>query len=146
MSNEYYSDEYELEDEIALAPSTPAGKSGTLTPRGRTTAIILGTLAIVLAVVYIAWSVWSVPTIRGKDVGFKIVSSEVTELTFDIAKPEDLTVTCTLNALNQSYAQVGTRDVVIGPANKFEQRFTVEIRTTELPVSATVERCFADKE
>lgn len=142
MSNEYYTDEYEEEEEIVLASAPPAGRSGTLTPGGRKFAITLGVLAIVLAVAYIAWSVWSVPTIRGKDVGFNIMSAEVTEFTFDVAKPQDMTVICSIDALNQSHAQVGTRDVVIGPADRFEQRFTIEIRTTELPVSATVQACF----
>jgi hypothetical protein len=143
VSNEYYTDEYEEEEEIILASAPPAGRSGTLTPGGRKFAITLGALAILLAVVYIAWSVWTVPTIRGKDVGFKIIDAEVTEFTFDVAKPQNMTVICSIDALNQSHAQVGTRDVVIGPADRFEQRFTVELRTTELPVSATVQTCFA---
>lgn len=146
MSNEYYNDEYEVEEEITIAPSTPSGKSGTLTPTGRRFAIALGVVAIVLSIAYIAWASWGVPTLRGKDVGFNIISSELSEFTFDAAKPEDLTMTCRINALNQSFAQVGTRDVEIGPADKFEQRFTVEIRTTERPVSITLDRCWADKE
>ncbi len=146
MSNEYYADEYEEEEEIVLASTPPAGRSGTLTPGGRKFAIALGALAILLAVAYIAWSVWAMPTIRGKDVGFKIINAEVTEFTFDVAKPQDMTVICSIDALNQSHAQVGTRDVVIGPADQFEQRFTIEIRTTELPVSATVQLCFPAEE
>lgn len=141
MNNEYYEDEYELEEEIALAPSTPSGKSGTLTPGGSKFAMVIGVIAVAASVAYMAWWAFSTPTVRGKDVGFKIVSSELTQMTFDVAKPEDRTVICSIDALSQSYAQVGTRDVVIGPADIFEQRFTVDIRTSEMPVSATVESC-----
>lgn len=141
MSNEYYNDEYELEEEINLSPSTPSGKSGTLSPAGRTFAMVVGVVAILAAVVYCAWAVWVVPTVRGKDVGFNIINSEVSEFTFDVAKPQDRSVLCSIDALNQSYAQVGTRDVLIGPAEQFEQRFTVEVRTSERPVSVTVNQC-----
>lgn len=141
MSNEYYSDEYELDEEAVLADSTPSGRSGTLTPGGRKFAIVLGTLAIALAVAYIAWASFVPDTIRGKNVGFNVKSSEVIEITFDVAKPLDVTVICSLDALNTNYAQVGTKDVEIGPAEQFEQRFTTEIRTTETAVTAVVESC-----
>ncbi|WP_435298395.1 DUF4307 domain-containing protein [Timonella sp. A28] len=141
MSNEYY-DEYELdEDEPVLAGSSPAGPSGNLTPRGRKIAIALGTLALILAVAVAAWYAWSSPTIRGKNVGFSIKSSEVIEITFDVAKPLDMTVVCTLDALNENYAQVGTKEVTIGPADVFEQRFSTDIRTTERAVTAVVDVC-----
>lgn len=141
MNNDYYEDEYELEEEIVLAPSTPSGKSGTLSPNGRKFAMAIGILAIAASIAYFAWLAFANPTVRGKDVGFKIVNSELTQFTFDVAKPEDRTVICAIDALNQAYAQVGTRDVVVGPADVFEQRFTVDIRTSEMPVSATVVSC-----
>ncbi|WP_169514090.1 DUF4307 domain-containing protein [Jonesia quinghaiensis] len=134
---------YELdEDEPVMAPSTPAGPSGSLTPRGRSFAIILGVLAIVVAIAVAAWYAWGAPTIRGKNVGYSVKSSELVEITFDVAKPQDMTVICTLDALNTNYAQVGTKEVRIGPAEVFEQRFTTEIRTTEEAVTAVVESCW----
>lgn len=141
MSNEHYFDEYELEDDAVLASSPPSGHSGALTPWGQKFAIILGVLAMALAIGYIAWASFTTDTIRGKNVGFNVLSSEAIEITFDVAKPQDMTVVCTLDALNTNYAQVGTRDVEIGPAEQFEQRFTTEIRTTETAVTAVVESC-----
>ncbi|WP_019149016.1 DUF4307 domain-containing protein [Timonella senegalensis] len=141
MNNEYY-DEYELdEDAPVLASSTPSGPSGSLTPRGRKFAIALGVAVILIAVGVMAYIAFAIPTIRGKDVGFNIKSSEVIEITFDVAKPEDWTVKCTVNALNENYAQVGTKDVVIGPADTYEQRFSTDIRTTELAVTAIIDSC-----
>lgn len=134
-------DEYELDEEVVLAPSSPAGAYGQITPKGNKLAVVLGTLAIVLAIGVAAWFAWGTPTIRGKDVGYKVQSSEMITITFDVAKPKDLTVECRLDALNTNYAQVGTVNVTVGPADKFEQRFSVDINTTERAVTATVHDC-----
>ncbi|WP_313279888.1 DUF4307 domain-containing protein [Timonella senegalensis] len=141
VNYEHY-DEYELdEDAPVLASSTPSGPSGSLTPRGRKFAIALGVVVILVAVAVMAYIAFAIPTIRGKDVGFNIKSPEVIEITFDVAKPEDWTVECTLNALNENYAQVGTKIVTIGPAETYEQRFSTDIRTTEIAVTAVVDSC-----
>lgn len=133
--------EYELDEEVVLAPTTPAGAFGQITSTGNKVALVLGTLAIILAVAVAAWFAWGKPNIRGKDVGYVVVSPELITITFDVAKAKDSTVECRLDALNSSYAQVGTRNVIIGPGEKFEQRFTVDINTTETAVTATVIDC-----
>lgn len=133
--------EYELDEEVVIAPSTPAGPFGQITATGNKLALFFGTLAIILAVAVAAWFAWGKPNIRGKDVGYTVVSPELITITFDVAKPKDKTVECRLDALNSSYAQVGTRNVIIGPGDKFEQRFTVDINTTETAVTATVIDC-----
>ncbi|ACV09535.1 hypothetical protein Jden_1892 [Jonesia denitrificans DSM 20603] len=135
---------YELDEEDpVLAPTSPAGPSGSLTPRGRAFAIALGVAALLVAIGVAAWYAWGAPTIRGKEVGFSVTSSESITITFDVAKPQDVTVLCVLDALNESYAQVGTKNVLIGPAEVFEQRFSTDIRTTETAVTAVVTSCSA---
>jgi len=141
VSNEYY-DEYELDEEApVLAPSTPSGPSGSLTPRGRRFAIWLGAIAIAVAVAVMAYIAFGIPTIRYKEVGFNIKGAESIELTFDVSKPNDWTLSCVLNALNENYAQVGTKTVTIGPSDEHEQRYSTEIRTTEKAVTAIVDSC-----
>ncbi len=141
MNYEDY-DEYELDgEEVALAPSTPAGAFGQLTAKGNRFALIFGGIALILTIGVAAWFAWGSPNIRGKDVGFEIVSSELITLTFDVAKPQDMTVECRLDALNVKFAQVGTVTVEIGPADQFEQRFSMDINTTERATSATVHDC-----
>lgn len=134
-------DEYELDEEVVLAPSSPAGAFGQISPKGNKLAIVLGALALILAIGVAAWFAWGTPNIRGRDVGYDVAGSEMVTITFDVAKPKDMTVECRLDALNSNYAQVGTRIVTIGPAEKFEQRFVEDIRTTERAVTATVHDC-----
>ena len=62
-------------------------------------------------------------------------------MTFEVTKPRESTVTCTVTALSESYAQVGVRTVEVGPSDAATRRVTVTVQTTELAVTGTVESC-----
>lgn len=108
----------------------------------RATRILLVAVGLVV-VALVGWFAFSQPgnDVRGKDVGFSVLGPEAVTITFDVAKPKDATVVCELEALNSSYAQVGTRTVTIGPSDIAEARFTVEIATSEEAVTAVVKSC-----
>lgn len=125
-------------------PLVPTGRYGPA--RTRTSPVVLRLVVGVVAVVVLAAVAWMAfgqqgNDIRGRDVGYSVKSPEVVEITFDVAKPRDATVVCTLEALNSSYAQVGSREVTIGPSTVGEARFTTEIATSEEAVTAVVESC-----
>ncbi|MEP7762991.1 DUF4307 domain-containing protein [Sanguibacter sp. 25GB23B1] len=116
------------------------------TTRRPTNPVVLRVLLAGVAVAVLALVAWMAfaqegNDVRGRDVGYSVTSPEVVEITFDVAKPKDATVVCTLEALNSSYAQVGTREVTIGPSTLAEARFTTEIATSEEAVTAVVESC-----
>jgi hypothetical protein len=99
-----------------------------------------------VAVVGLALTVWIALNVAGqpvswKDVGFHVQGPQATEVTFEVTKPTDATVTCQVKALSQSYAEVGVRSVVVGPSQDASQRVTATVQTTELAVSGTVDRC-----
>ena len=101
---------------------------------------------VVAAVVGVAVVVWIGLGMAGKpvsykDVGFKVDGSQSVDVTFEVTKPKESTVTCTLTALSESYAEVGVRTVTVGPADEASQRVTATVQTTELAVSGTVDRC-----
>ena len=104
--------------------------------------LVVGVVAVVVLAA-VAWMAFGQQgnDVRGRDVGYSVKSPEVVEITFDVAKPRDATVVCTLEALNSSYAQVGSREVTIGPSEVGEARFTTEIATSEEAVTAVVESC-----
>lgn len=104
--------------------------------------VVVVTVAVVGAVAWMAFGQQG-NDVRGRDVGYSVQSPEVVEITFDVAKPRDATVVCTLEALNSSYAQVGSREVTIGPSTAGETRFTTQIATSEEAVTAVVEGCRA---
>lgn len=99
-----------------------------------------------LAVVFLTWLFWAAwhqadRDVRWSDVGFDIVGPGATEVTFDVVKDPQATVTCRLRALNRSYAEVGVAEVEVRPAQGSVVRTTQLLRTTEEAVSAGVDRC-----
>jgi len=101
---------------------------------------------VVLAALGVALVVWigldrAGTPVRWDEVGFRVAGPTSTELTFDVTKDADATVSCRLQALSDSYAEVGVQTVEVGPAGTATQRVTATIPTAELAVSAVVVSC-----
>lgn len=138
-----------LSDEEASGAPVPvttgaaAGRYDSHRGISRTTQVRLAVAAVTVAVLSIAWVTMgpSASTVRGKEFGFSVQGPEAVDITFDVAKPRDATVRCTVEALNENYAQVGTKEVLVGPAEVDEARYTTTIATTELAVTAVIDEC-----
>ena len=122
----------------------PAGRYGPEPTSRSTTLRRVGLGALVLvAVAVLAWvgiGVMREP-VQWKDVGFRVDGPTSTQVTFDVTKDPDATVSCQVQALSESYAQVGVRSVEVGPADTATQRVTVPVQTAELAVSGVVAGC-----
>ena len=99
-----------------------------------------------LGVLGIATLVWiSVqffdPEATSEQVGFDVVDETQVQVIVDVSKPNDATATCTLEALNEGYGQVGITDVTVGPQDQRTTRLTVDIATTELATTGVVREC-----
>ena len=81
--------------------------------------------------------------VRYDDFGFKVISSEQIDVTFQVSMKPGTQAECTIDALAESYAQVGTVDVVVGPSDQLEGRYTVSVATSELATTGIVESCRA---
>lgn len=102
---------------------------------------LAGAVLVVLALlVWIGRGVLTDP-VQWKDVGFAVHGSTSVDVTFEVTKARDASVTCRVKALSQAYAEVGVRDVVVGPAEVTTQRVTAQVLTSEEAVSATVASC-----
>lgn len=128
------------------SPTTrpPAGRYGPeptarSARRARLGLVVAGVLGVAL-VVWVGLNLAGQP-VSWKDVGFHVEDSRAIEVTFEVTKPRESTVTCTVTALSESYGQVGVRSVEVGPADEATRRVTVTVQTTELAVSGTVEPC-----
>ncbi len=76
-----------------------------------------------------------------QDVGFRVISQWQTEVDFELTKPKDSTVICTIEALNNSYLAVGYLQVELGPSDFVTNRHTVSVNTTEMAVTGLVDEC-----
>lgn len=141
----------EHENPIGLAPQTPgpqppAGRYGPAPTPARRRLTIAGIVAA--AVVGVGITIWiglgqaSTP-VRYDDFGFKVISSERIDVTFQVSMEPGTQAECTIDALAESYAQVGTVDVVVGPSDQLEGRYTVSVATSELATTGIVESCRA---
>ena len=141
----------EHENPIGLAPQTPGlqppvGRYGPAPTAARRRLTIAGIVAA--AVVGVGITIWiglgqaSTP-VRYDDFGFKVVDSEQIDVTFQVSMEPGTQAECTIDALAESYAQVGTVDVVVGPNDQLEGRYTVSVATSELATTGIVESCRA---
>jgi hypothetical protein len=116
-------------------------------PRARA-ALVAGGLVLVAAAV--AWAAWVALTVTDQavtwqDVAFDVTGDTVTVVTFDVRfagdLPDDAEAVCTVRALNQVMAEVGLRDVTVGPASRETVRTTVQVPTSERAVTGLVKEC-----
>ncbi|SEE96525.1 DUF4307 domain-containing protein [Ruania alba] len=81
------------------------------------------------------------PAATAQDVGFAVLDDSQVRVTFDVTKPDDRSATCTLEALNTGFGQVGLLEVVIPPAEGPTTRHTATVATTELATTGVVRDC-----
>jgi hypothetical protein len=104
-------------------------------------AIVLGGVAFAG---YSAWTVAAQP-LHWNDFGYRVVDDSAVDVTFDVTfssrLPQGARAVCTLRALNQRFAEVGLREVTVGPASAGSLRVTERVPTSERAVTGTVRDC-----
>src|SRR5918997_2674749 len=122
-----------------------SGRSSSPTPKGlgRRAKVAIGA-ALAAAVALTAW--FAVEQTRRDPVSFDVVgfsvrSPEQVDVTFQVHMPPGMTAVCAVDALAESFAQVGTVDVPVGPSEDRTSQHTVTVRTSEQATSGVVDRC-----
>ncbi|SKC36673.1 DUF4307 domain-containing protein [Krasilnikoviella flava] len=129
-----------------VSPTPPADRYGTHQGRrglGTGAKVAIGAV-LAAAVAVAAW--FSVEQNRRDPVtvdvvGFDVRDAEQVDVTFQVHMPPGTTAVCEVEALAQSYAQVGTLEVPVGPSDKQTSTYTVTLRTSEEATTAVVESC-----
>ena len=103
---------------------------------------LLGWLAVIGATFvaglfgYLNWS-----PIGTTDIGFRVISPWQTEVDFEIQMPVGSVATCGVEALNNSFTQVGYVFLELGPFEQSTTRHTVSINTYQEAVTGLVDEC-----
>jgi hypothetical protein len=79
--------------------------------------------------------------VQSKDIGFSVKNATQVVLDIEISKPKAATAICSLESLNEQFAQVGYKEIEIGPQETDTVRLSVSINTTELATTALVDEC-----
>lgn len=104
--------------------------------------ITVGVLSTIGAAVLVMIGVgFFEPDATAQRVGFEVVDASEVRVLFDVTKPEDTTASCTLEALNVGYGQVGLREIVIGPQDHHTVRLRETVATTEMATTGLVRDC-----
>ena len=99
-------------------------------------------IVVVLASISALWiSSLNYNPAQHQDIGFRVVSELEVEIDFELSKPKDATVICSVEALNNSFLQVGYKEFEFGPSDFETNRHTVTVLTTELAVTGLVREC-----
>ncbi|GAA2516575.1 DUF4307 domain-containing protein [Rarobacter incanus] len=100
-------------------------------------------VALALGCAGAAWAAFGdeSTSVDSQVISFKVNNSESTTLTFNVTKPESMTVRCEVEALSHSYVQVGFVALDVGPSDAARQIVSIDIPTTETAVSAVVRSC-----
>lgn len=103
---------------------------------------VLGWVAVIVATVlaglfgYLNWS-----PIGTTDIGFRVLSPWQTEVDFEIQMPVGSVATCGVEAINNSFTQVGYVYLELGPFEQSTTRHTVSINTYQEAVTGLVDEC-----
>ena len=117
---------------------------------GRRTRVILVVAGTLLGALAVAWGAWVSQTVTSRpltwqDIGFEVTGDSAVRVTFDVRfdgdLPDDAQAVCTVRALNHVTAEVGLRDVTVGPASAGVLRATADVPTSERAVTGLVKDC-----
>ncbi|ANC32784.1 DUF4307 domain-containing protein [Isoptericola dokdonensis] len=124
-------------DRYGKARRPATGGSG----RGRKVAIGVALAAAVGAVGWYTAVQQQASPVEYEDIGFDVVDAEHVDASFQVHMPPGTRAVCTVDALSPSYAQVGTLDVEVGPADTRTSAYEVTVGTSEEATTATVVGC-----
>lgn len=113
--------------------------------RGRRLWWVVGGALVVIAVAMTIW--YGVSATRGAvtstDIGFERNGNREIVMIFDVTRPTGTAVTCTVTAMDGSYARVGTKRQTVPASDEPTTRVRTAVRTTTTAVTATVADCAA---
>jgi hypothetical protein len=123
-------------------PDVMAARYGAARP-GRRGLVVGGVVAALLVAggLGIQASNLARPTVIADNLGFTVNDESSTTVRFNLRTDPGATVSCTLVALNESFTQVGFREVELGPFAERTTSHEVEVTTTELATTGSVEGC-----
>ncbi len=120
------------------------GRSSGKRRRDRWIAILV---AAFVAIVVIAWVIWAGLDLASggldsTDIGHKIVNDRTVSVNYQVSAPAGSTVSCALEAENETHAIVGWKIVDLPPSKTTTRAFSDIVRTSELAVTGLIYRCW----
>lgn len=128
--------------EVLLARRYGAERDPRRRRRGVTAAIIalVAVLVVYVAIVFVSSREQPVAV---EHVGYEVIDPTLAEVTFNVSAPDGVALVCTLEAVSETFTQVGFVEIPVGPVDGRES-ITGQVPTVEPAASATVVGCVPD--
>lgn len=122
-------------------PELMAQRYGRRSSR-RATVVVAGIAALLV----LAWVVWQAVALTGntatsENVAVEIVDPGRVDVTFSVITDPGTTVSCRVRAVSSTFAEVGVREVTLGPVEERVTTVTVQVSTVEEATSGEVLGC-----
>ncbi|MGB8382943.1 MAG: DUF4307 domain-containing protein [Dermatophilaceae bacterium] len=103
-------------------------------------------LGILVTLAFAGWLAVREYSVAGQRVtaqtlGFQVVDARTVTIDFEVSKPPEVTVVCTLQAQDIRHAVVGSATMTVPPADQRSTQHQATIRTTTAAVAALVHDC-----
>lgn len=108
-------------------------------PRRNRILTIVGVAVLTLIAAWFGFANYS--PLSFKDLGYRVLSDYRIEVDFELTRPVGSVAICSVEALNNSFAQVGWIELILPAAEQSTTRNTVTLNTTELAVTGLVDEC-----
>ncbi len=116
------------------------GGGGT---QDRRTLWIIASSLIMIALGWFAWQALALntPAPTAEPLAMNVISDQEVEVTYNLTAEIGSVVTCTVTAVNDSYTEVGVRQVTVGPTDREVTAVTTRVATIQRAAGANVEGC-----
>lgn len=108
-------------------------------PKRNRVLAIVGVAFLTLTAIW--FSIANHSTLSFQDLGFRVLSETRLEVDFEVNRPPNTDIVCSVEALNNQFAPVGWVELVIPGSEGTTIRNTVTLNTTELAVTGVVDEC-----
>lgn len=120
------------------------GRTAGSERRTRAAMIVAG---VVFALVFTAWVVWgglsgTNAELETRELGYANVTDTSIDVRWEVSVTPGTEVSCTLQALNESFGIVGWMIVDLPPSTERTRVFVESLRTAERPVTGLPYRCW----
>lgn len=125
-------------------PAIMAARYGRRPAHNRRGVIVAAVVAALVVLAALAWQAsggLNRTAVNTQDLGFTVNDGSSVTVRFNLLTEPGATVRCTLNALNDTFTEVGFKEVVIGPVRAARTAHEAEVTTTEPAVTGSVKSC-----
>lgn len=105
-------------------------------------AFLIGTVALISFLIWaVFFTIEDASRINSRDASYQVNDQYSTTVVFEVTRAPGQDVLCDIKVLNQSYAIVGFKTVLVASSNSSASVISTTVNTTELGVTGLVDRC-----